>query len=59
MQYEAVCGGDVSGDYGELRSPNYPEEYAPSKECVWRISVEEGFTVALAFHEFKVGRRTF
>jgi len=51
----AVCGGDVQRDHGILSSPNYPEYYKPSKECVWKITVPDGFTAALKFQSFEVG----
>ena len=50
----AVCGGDIVKDSGHLSSPNYPDIYKPNKECVWRITVEEGFSVALKFQSFEV-----
>ena len=52
--YEAVCGGDLEMESGQLASPNYPEDYHPSKECVWRITVPEGFQVALKFQSFEI-----
>ncbi|XP_008211528.1 bone morphogenetic protein 1 [Nasonia vitripennis] len=53
--YEAVCGGDVKLDsMGHLESPNYPEEYQSSKECVWRLSVPQDYQVALKFQSFEI-----
>ncbi|XP_020288864.1 bone morphogenetic protein 1 isoform X2 [Pseudomyrmex gracilis] len=53
--YEAVCGGDVELDgIGHLESPNYPEEYQSSKECVWRLSVPQDYQVALKFQSFEI-----
>ncbi|KAL2720343.1 bone morphogenetic protein 1 [Vespula squamosa] len=53
--YEAVCGGDVELDgVGHLESPNYPEEYQSSKECVWRLSVPQDYQVALKFQSFEI-----
>ncbi|CAB0044896.1 unnamed protein product [Trichogramma brassicae] len=53
--YEAVCGGDVKLDgLGHLESPNYPEEYQSSKECVWRLSVPQDYQVALKFQSFEI-----
>lgn len=53
--YEAVCGGDVELDgVGHLESPNYPEEYQSSKECVWRLSVPQDYQVALKFQAFEI-----
>ncbi|XP_058241185.1 dorsal-ventral patterning tolloid-like protein 1 isoform X2 [Hemibagrus wyckioides] len=51
--YEAVCGGDINKDLGQIQSPNYPDDYRPSKECVWRISVSEGYSVGLNFQAFE------
>ena len=49
----AVCGGEIQRDHGILSSPNYPEYYKPSKECVWKITVPTGFTAALKFQSFE------
>ncbi len=47
-------GGPESGGGGQLASPNYPEDYHPNKECVWRIRAPEGFQVALRFQSFEI-----
>ncbi|XP_029024761.1 bone morphogenetic protein 1-like isoform X5 [Betta splendens] len=52
--YEAVCGGEVRRDSGQIQSPNYPDDYQSNKECVWRITVAEGFDVGLSFQSFEV-----
>lgn len=49
-----MCGGDISKDAGQIQSPNYPDDYRPSKECVWRITVADGFHVGLTFQSFEV-----
>jgi hypothetical protein len=36
-EYEAVCGGDLEMEAGQLESPNFPEDYQPNKECIWKI----------------------
>ncbi|XP_049577209.1 dorsal-ventral patterning tolloid-like protein 1 isoform X2 [Syngnathus scovelli] len=54
--YEAICGGDIIKDSGQIQSPNYPDDYRPSKECVWRITVSEGFNVGLSFQAFEIER---
>uniref|UniRef100_A0A4W4EYL9 Metalloendopeptidase n=1 Tax=Electrophorus electricus TaxID=8005 RepID=A0A4W4EYL9_ELEEL len=54
--YEAVCGGEISKDAGQIQSPNYPDDYRPSKECVWRITVAEGYSVGLSFQAFEIER---
>lgn len=50
----AICGGDVKKDNGHIQSPNYPDDYRPSKACIWRIQVSEGFHVGLTFQSFEV-----
>ncbi|KAK4475755.1 hypothetical protein MN116_001015, partial [Schistosoma mekongi] len=52
--YEAICGGELQMEEGILTSPNYPEFYRPSKECIWQIIVPVGYSVALIFHSFQL-----
>ncbi|KAM7363855.1 tolloid-like protein 1 tolkin isoform 1-T3 [Cochliomyia hominivorax] len=55
-EFEVVCGGELSIDdsEGRLESPNYPLDYLPNKECVWKITVPKGYQVALKFQSFEV-----
>jgi len=52
--FVAVCGGELMMESGQLESPNYPEDYQPNKECIWKITVPVGFQVALKFQSFEV-----
>ncbi|KAH9413647.1 Bone morphogenetic protein 1 [Dermatophagoides pteronyssinus] len=52
--YEVVCGGEIIAEKGYLQSPNYPDEYRPNKECIWRITVPDGYQVALKFQSFEI-----
>uniref|UniRef100_A0A8C3TCK2 Metalloendopeptidase n=1 Tax=Chelydra serpentina TaxID=8475 RepID=A0A8C3TCK2_CHESE len=54
--YEAICGGEIHKDAGQIQSPNYPDDYRPSKECIWRITVSERFHVGLTFQAFEIER---
>ena len=54
LSYAAICGGEITKDSGQIQSPNYPDDYRPSKECVWRITVSEGYNVGLSFQAFEV-----
>lgn len=55
MIFIAVCGGDLILDGGEhLESPNFPDDYYPSKECIWKITVQETYQVALKFQSFEI-----
>ena len=37
IHLQAVCGGDLDMESGQLESPNFPEDYQPNKECIWRV----------------------
>jgi len=37
----ARCGEDLSGSYGVLQSPNYPQNYDNHHRCEWTITVPE------------------
>uniref|UniRef100_A0A7N8WU55 Metalloendopeptidase n=1 Tax=Mastacembelus armatus TaxID=205130 RepID=A0A7N8WU55_9TELE len=54
--YEAICGGEVKKDNGQIQSPNYPDDYRPNKVCVWKISVAQGYHVGLTFQSFEIER---
>lgn len=41
-------------DSGQIQSPNYPDDYQSNKVCVWKITVEDGFSVGLSFQSFEV-----
>ncbi|XP_075790641.1 tolloid-like protein 2 isoform X4 [Pelodiscus sinensis] len=52
----AICGGEIHKDAGQIQSPNYPDDYRPSKECIWKVTVSEGFHVGLMFQAFEIER---
>ncbi|GAB0192284.1 tolloid-like protein 2 [Grus japonensis] len=52
--YEAICGGEIHKDAGQIQSPNYPDDYRPSKECIWKITVSEGFHIGIMFQAFEI-----
>lgn len=58
LSSSAICGGEITKDSGQIQSPNYPDDYRPSKECVWRITVSEGYNVGLSFQAFEVTHRS-
>uniref|UniRef100_A0A6P4EUP2 Metalloendopeptidase n=1 Tax=Drosophila rhopaloa TaxID=1041015 RepID=A0A6P4EUP2_DRORH len=55
-EFDVVCGGELSVDeaVSRLESPNYPLDYLPNKECVWKITAPENHQVALKFQSFEV-----
>lgn len=52
--FSAICGGEIHKDSGQIQSPNYPDDYRPSKECIWKITVAENYNVGLTFQAFEV-----
>uniref|UniRef100_A0A8C6MNH6 Tolloid like 1 n=1 Tax=Moschus moschiferus TaxID=68415 RepID=A0A8C6MNH6_MOSMO len=54
--YEAICGGEIHKNEGQIQSPNYPDDYRPMKECVWKIAVSEDCYVGLIFQAFEIER---
>lgn len=50
----AMCGGKINNNAGHLTSPNYPDDYHPNKNCVWVITVSQGYTVGLVFDYLEV-----
>ena len=52
--YCAVCGQDKVGETGVIESPNYPNPYPHSRNCEWRITVENGRQVLLNVTAFDI-----
>ncbi|XP_065061581.1 mannan-binding lectin serine protease 1-like [Rhopilema esculentum] len=46
------CGGALSGLFGRLKSPNFPEKYPDNLRCSWNIAVPAGFYISLNFTQF-------
>ncbi|PAV89968.1 hypothetical protein WR25_10546 [Diploscapter pachys] len=51
---ESTCGGVLHGQSGSFASPNYPNLYPPSKNCIWQIEAEPGFQIFLNFTKFHI-----
>uniref|UniRef100_A0A8C4R6D0 CUB and sushi domain-containing protein 1 n=1 Tax=Eptatretus burgeri TaxID=7764 RepID=A0A8C4R6D0_EPTBU len=49
---EAQCGGHVTGDFGTILSPGFPDNYPASQSCLYRITVADGHVVFAQFKEF-------
>ena len=52
------CGGTLSGARGEIISPNYPQPYGGSADCLWKIAVASGSQVRLVFVDFELEDHT-
>ncbi|XP_023256316.1 membrane frizzled-related protein [Seriola lalandi dorsalis] len=48
------CGGQKTGPYGYLSSPNHPKPYPHQQLCIWYLSVEEGHVITLSFTNFSL-----
>ncbi|CAL1529132.1 unnamed protein product [Lymnaea stagnalis] len=46
------CGGNLTGQNGEVMSPGYPSSYRRNTLCVWNIWVPTGYSVVLTFDDF-------
>lgn len=50
-----ACGGGINlVEPKRIDSPNYPLQYFPDRECIWKISVPEGHHVATKFKIFEL-----
>ncbi|XP_008147050.2 cubilin [Eptesicus fuscus] len=43
------CGGILTGTYGSIKSPGYPGNYPPGRDCVWRVITSPGLLITFAF----------
>uniref|UniRef100_H2YKV3 CUB domain-containing protein n=1 Tax=Ciona savignyi TaxID=51511 RepID=H2YKV3_CIOSA len=46
------CGGELTAESGHFNSPNYPDVYPTSADCVWMIRSAPGNRIALSFLSF-------
>ena len=52
--YFPGCGGHLQGSSGEIKSPNFPNEYFHNSKCIWTVTVPVGKSVQLEFLQFKI-----
>ncbi|KAH8307680.1 hypothetical protein KR044_008973, partial [Drosophila immigrans] len=54
-RFEVVCGGDFNLTNNQsIDSPNYPMEYMPNRECIWRIVAPANHHVVIKFQSFEL-----
>ncbi|XP_031415931.1 ovochymase-2 [Clupea harengus] len=46
------CGSAYHAETGVIKSQNWPMNYAPNKECMWRVKVPTGKRITLRFTDF-------
>ncbi|XP_016093659.1 cubilin [Sinocyclocheilus grahami] len=44
-----VCGGELTNTYGDIKSPGYPGNYPPNRDCYWMVNVNPGLLITFAF----------
>ncbi|XP_064623091.1 blastula protease 10-like isoform X2 [Lineus longissimus] len=50
----AGCGGVLTASSGTITSPNYPQPYGQSQDCIWFIPGGPGRKVTLTFDKFSL-----
>lgn len=53
--YFLVCGGNLTGEYGTIQSPNYPNIYPRNRDCRWVLTGPPGQTISLTFSSINYG----
>lgn len=48
------CGDTIVGPFGNISSPNYPENYPANSHCIYRIIVNSNKIIHLKFEDFNV-----
>ncbi|NP_001072.2 cubilin precursor [Homo sapiens] len=43
------CGGILTGPYGSIKSPGYPGNYPPGRDCVWIVVTSPDLLVTFTF----------
>ncbi len=46
------CGGTLTSNRGEIRSPSYPSLYPSNSICTWVIEAPVGSAISLVFLDF-------
>ncbi|TKS88121.1 Cubilin Intrinsic factor-cobalamin receptor [Collichthys lucidus] len=49
QSHDPVCGDELTAPYGNIKSPGYPGNYPPSRECYWTVTVDSGLLITFAF----------
>uniref|UniRef100_A0A8C0RW72 Cubilin n=1 Tax=Canis lupus familiaris TaxID=9615 RepID=A0A8C0RW72_CANLF len=43
------CGGILMGTYGSIKSPGYPGNYPPGRDCVWQVVTSPDLLITFTF----------
>ncbi|CAH2083519.1 unnamed protein product [Euphydryas editha] len=56
LNYITVCNNNVTGSYGVIESPGYPDSYPLNINCLWTINVPKGNKINVTFTNFDIFR---
>jgi tolkin len=51
---EGGCKYEITAPHGQIFSPNYPEYYPSSKDCIWHFTTTPGHRIRLVFNVFDI-----
>lgn len=59
LNYETICQNNVTGMYGIIESPDYPNNYPLRLNCLWIINVPQGNKINVTFTHFDIYNRPY
>lgn len=54
LNYLTVCNNNLTGSYGVIESPDYPNNYPLNLNCLWNINVSKGNRINVTFSHFDI-----
>ncbi|XP_058456836.1 cubilin homolog [Malaya genurostris] len=54
LKYNILCKRNITGFGGVIESPNFPNKYPSSADCLWTISVPSGNKIDVEFSHFEL-----
>ncbi|KAM3968031.1 cubilin [Aphomia sociella] len=54
LDYITTCQNNITGNYGIIESPDYPNNYPINLNCIWTINVPKGNKINVTFTHFDV-----
>lgn len=54
LNYVTICNNNISGSYGVIESPGYPNSYPLNMNCLWTINVPKGNKINVTFIKFDI-----
>lgn len=59
LNYYTICNNNLTGRYGVIESPDFPNKYPLSMNCLWNITVPVGNKIKVIFTHFDIFRHMF